>query len=486
MSRWDLSLDVPERGGALYVRIADALRRDIRRGRLKPEAKLPGARRLARQLGVHRNTVSMAFDELEQQGWVRTEPARGRFVVSLEAVRVPAGERESVPRVAAFALGETAPAPRRSVGESIAHARRPLDLSGGLPDPRLYPTRELGRAYRRVLRRGRCLDYGPPEGHPRLREALAQMLSETRGLAASAEDVIVTRGSQMALWLVARALLSPGDRVAVEAFGYAPAWEALRTRGAELVPIAVDADGLDVSALAARCEREPIRAVYLTPHHQYPTTVPLSAPRRGMLLELARRHRFAILEDDYDHELHYDGRPILPLASADTSGSVVYVGTLSKVLAPGVRIGYVVAPPVVVGRLAAWRRVLDRQGDHAVEAAVAELMEDGEVQRHALRMRRIYGARRDALRDALAVLPLELRVPRGGLSFWARAPGVDVERWRERAAELGVGLRTAKDFAFDRRARAALRLGFARCDEGELREGVRRLERALRELPQMG
>lgn len=475
---WSLELEPPGGSQPLYVRIAEAIRRDVLRGRLASGRKLPGARTLAARLGVHRNTVTAAFDELEQQGWVETRPARGRFVAGVPSAPASA-ERSGVPSQPTYALGVPAPAPRPPLPGS-------LDLAGGLPDPRLLPRDALGRAYRRALRgRGaRLLDYGPEEGHPRLREALSAMLSDTRGLAASVDDVLVTRGSQMALWLVARALLSPGDRVAVESYGYRPAWDALRAHGAVLRPIPVDADGLRVDALAERCARERIRAVYVTPHHQYPTTAALSAPRRLALLELARRRRFAIVEDDYDHELHYDGRPILPLASRDAAGSVVYVGTLSKVLAPGLRIGWVVAPPPVVARLSAWRRVIDRQGDHAVEAAVAELMEDGELQRHAFRMRKAYAARRDALLDALERrLPgvLEYRAPRGGMSLWARAPGVDVERWRTAAGRLGVAFRTARDFAFDGRARRALRLGFARCHEGELRTAVGRLARALPE-----
>lgn len=472
---WDIELEVDEAASApLYVRIADALRRDIVRGRLEAGQRLPGARSLAARLTVHRNTVTAAYDELEQQGWLRTEPARGRFVLAPGPQRV-LDEREAVPRVATYALGAPPPAQRPVVAGE-------LDLAGGLPDPRFFPTEALGRAYRRAVARGRWLDYGPPEGNPELRAALAQMLSATRGLAARAEDVLVTRGSQHALWLASRALLSPNDHVAVESYGYRPAWQALRATGATVHAVPVDAGGMDIDRLAALCARHRIRAVYVTPHHQYPTTVALAAPRRAALLELARRHRFAIFEDDYDHELHYEGRPLLPLASRDTSGSVVYIGTLSKVLAPGLRIGYVVAPPAVLARLAAWRYVMDRQGDLAVEAAVAELMEEGEVPRHVHRMRKAYGARRDALLDALErSLPgvLSFTVPRGGMSIWAQAPGVDVERWRARCQARGVALRVASDFAFDGRARPWLRLGFARCTEGELRDAVERMRRAL-------
>lgn len=236
-----------------------------------------------------------------------------------------------------------------------------------------------------------------------------------------------------------------------------------------------------MEALERLCARTSLHGVYVTPHHQYPTTPVLSAPRRTRLLRLARKYRFAIIEDDYDYELHYSGRPVLPLASRDSAGSVVYLGSLSKVLAPGLRLGFVVAPPPVLERFAGWRELIDRQGDLAVEQAVAELMEDGEVQRHAHRIRRIYGAQRDALLDAVTrdVPMLSVRIPSGGMSVWAEAKGVDVESWKERAAQRSVRIRTAREFAFDGRTRSALRLGFARHTEGELNDAVRRLKQAL-------
>src|SRR5262249_20412895 len=215
------------------------------------------------------------------------------------------------------------------------------------------------------------------------------------------EDILVTRGSQMALSLTARALIRPGDSVAIEAFSYRPAWEAFRSAGATVIPVAVDSGGLNVEELRHLASRIQLRAIYVTPHHQYPTTVTLKAARRLALLDLARARQIAIIEDDYDHEFHYEGRPVLPLASADHAGLVVYVGTLSKILAPGLRIGYIVAPPAVLRSLAAIRSLLDIQGDLATEAAIATLIEDGELQRHVARVRRVYANRREILARSL-------------------------------------------------------------------------------------
>src|SRR5262249_44700179 len=308
------------------------------------------------------------------------------------------GVRAHVPAHVPFALPEE-PVPYRQ--PTLPPGT--LNLSNGAPDARLAPARAIGRAYRRVLalRGPNVLAYGDPEGDPALRSALATMLVSTRGLSIGPDDVLITRGSQMALTLVARALLRSGDVVAVEAFGYRPAWEAFRAAGATVVPLPVDRDGLDIDALKSLATRAPLRAVYVTPHHQYPTTVTLKAARRLALLSLARSERLAVIEDDYDHEFHYDGRPVLPLASADDAGSVVYIGTLSKILAPGLRIGYIVAPGAILRSVSAIRSLLDIQGDLATEAAVAMLIEDGELQRHVARVRRVYANRREILISSL-------------------------------------------------------------------------------------
>jgi GntR family transcriptional regulator / MocR family aminotransferase len=223
--------------------------------------------------------------------------------------------------------------------------------------------------------------------------------------------------------------------------------------------------------------------VYVTPHHQFPTTVTLSAGRRLRLLELARVHRFAIIEDDYDHEFHYDGRPVLPLASVDRAGVVAYVGTLSKVLAPALRIGYIVAPTPLVERIAAHRSYVDTQGDQVLEYAVAELLEEGAVQRHIRRMRREYGQRRDvlvaALREQLGS-DVTFTIPAGGIALWMKARrGIDVDAWARAAKDRGAVVVTASAYTLDGRPRPFMRLGFASLNGEELREGVRRMAAAL-------
>ena len=488
MARWEFALVLErQKGTSLVLQIARAITEDIRRGRLRPGDALPGTRTLARSLGVQRLTVVAAFDELVAEGWIVTRRARGTFV----SPDLP----EPAPR--RFTPGS----PRRVVPDRVPFALEPgppLDMPyddlppGALlfapnrPDVRLIPHDIIGRAYRRAVRRGRgvLLSYGRPQGHERLRVAIAAMLASTRGLAATANDVCITRGSQMALALLARALVRPGDVVAMEALGYLPAAQVFKLQGAKVVPIPVDHDGIDVEAVARLARAGRLRAVHVTPHHQFPTTVVLAAPRRLRLLDLAREHRFAVIEEDYDHEFHFDGRPVLPLASADRWGVVSYVGTFSKVLAPALRIGYVVAPPPLLASVAGHRLYIDVQGDRVLEFALAELIEEGEVQRHIRRVRREYRARRDVLAQALHEKvgeALRFRVPAGGIGLWVEAgDGVDIDAWAERARLRGALMTTAKRFAIDGKARPFARLGFASLDRDELVEGVRRIARARR------
>lgn len=467
----------------LFLQVVRGIQDGIRRGRLRPGSPLPGTRALAERLEIHRNTVLAAYRELSSEGWIQASAARGTFVADDLPERPPrgpaSGRVDGIARQPAFTLA-AAPLSRDPSGVPPGT----LPMVGGMPDLRLFPAAALSRAYRRALRsRAReLLAYGDPRGHRRLRTALASMLAEARGIPAGADDLVVTRGSQMAIELAARALLRPGDLVAVEAFGYPPAWEALSRAGARVVPVPVDGHGLRVDRLAELAAREPVRALYVTPHHQFPTGAPLVASRRLALLSLAAERRFAVLEDDYHHEFQYEGRPILPLAASDRAGSIVYVGSLSKVLAPGLRLGFVCAPRPLLDRIADLRLYADRQGDHAVEYAVAELIEDGELPRHIRRARRVYRARRDLLawllRERIGPA-LSFRLPPGGMTIWARVRGVDADAWTLAAREEGVHVHAGRRFAFDGRRQPFLRLGFAALDERELREGVERLRRGL-------
>lgn len=473
MKTWEPTLELDRASHrSLPMQVAQAIVKDVQEGRLAPGRVLPSSRRLAQLLGVHRNTILTALDELKAQGWVESVRASHVSVsatLPADAVRA----KGSRPHAPGFAL-----APRRLPSRSFEAApREVLDFTGGLPDPRLMSPAVLARAYRRALRRGGSgvLGFSDPAGHPRLRAAVALMLRERRGISVDADDVLITRGSQLAHHLLGLALLEPGDAVAVESPGYPSTREGLALLGARILPVRVDHEGLDVGALEQTVARHRPRAVCVTPLLQDPTTATLSAARCLQLLALARRHRIAVLEADYDYEFQFDGAAVQPLAASDDGGVVVYIGTLTKALAAGVRLGFIVAPRDVRDRVLAVRAVVDRQGDAALELAVAELMEDGELMRHAWRARREFQHRRDVLVAALRARlgdAVDFTVPRGGLALWVRAPGIDVDAWAKRALASGVRFFTGRHYSPQGRPIQALRLGFAHLNAAELEQAV--------------
>lgn len=478
MRAWELTLSLDRSSHQpLPQQLVLAITEAIRTGRLEPGAALPGTRPLARTLGLHRNTVVAAFDELRAQGWVETSRASHTRVTET----LPVAQIARAPTGKARSLGYELRPFENSARSFEAAPRDVLDFTGGLPDARLFPSHLLARAYRRALKlsSGKALAFGSPAGSLLLRERLAQMLATRRGLTVAPDELLITRGSQLALHLLSIALFRPGDVVAVESPGYPSAREAFTLLGAKLLPIPVDGEGLQVDKLATALRRTTIRALYVTPHHHDPTTVTLPARRRLALLELARQHRFAIIEADYDHEFQFEGAPVLPMAATDPHGVVISVGTLSKAIAPGLRMGFVAAPKELLTTLLAIRGQVDRQGDLGLENAVAELLEDGEVLRHSLRARRAFHARRDLLVELLRKKlggVLEFEVPRGGLALWSRVDDrVDVEAWAKASLQRGARFFTGKQYMPSGRSIPYVRLGFGHLDEVELAEAVRRM-----------
>jgi len=467
-----------ESGHPVFLQLSHAIIAAIECGRLKPGQRLPGTRTLASTLKLHRNTIDAAYHEATMQGWLVTEAARGTFVAG--DLPIEAGAWRSLSPSPVVGSAKTSPAMAE---------REILRFSDGAPDARLLPIAELGRALRRSLSRPDFLSaggYGDTRGVSALREAVCEHLASERGMAVATDDLIVTRGSQMALFLASIAVLSPGEAIAVEEPGYPLAIAAFRAAGAAMVPIPVDADGLSLSHLDDAIQRTlGLRAIYVTPHHQYPTTVTMNAARRIGLIDIARRHGLTIIEDDYDHEYRFDGKPVLPLAvRAGSDVELIYVGSLSKVLAPGIRLGYAAGPKGIIRQMADKRQAIDRQGDMPIEHAVAMLLHDGDLGRHARKTRRIYHTRRDHLAALLTDQfgdRLSFTVPAGGLALWVRlAAGLDAELWSEAAQRLGLAVTPATQLCLDTAAAPqAFRLGFANLSEDEIERGVHLLKAAF-------
>ncbi|MDB6160968.1 MAG: GntR family transcriptional regulator [Gammaproteobacteria bacterium] len=468
------------REAPLYMQIIHALIHEIQRGRLLPGEFLPSSRELATALGVNRKTIVLAFEDLIAQGWLTSAGTRGTMVAkSLPEMGERRAQNRSMqdapsPMSAEYSFRDAAPLPPRDWT---------LKLDEGSPDGRLFPSELLARAYRtavhRAARENRLL-YGDPRGSSMLREAIATMLRTQRGVMATADNVCITRGSQMGVCLAARVLIRPRDVVLVEALTYQAAVRVLEECGAKIVAVNLDKQGVNVEEVERMCRAHKVRAIFLTPHHQFPTTVALQPDRRLRLLNLARQFGFAVIEDDYDHEFHFDSQPLLPMASYAPE-RVIYVGSLSKLLLPALRIGYIVAPPKVVNALAQQVMLLDSMGNTLTEDAAADLIDSGEVRRHVRKVTQIYSARRTAFAVTLRELAglADFDIPDGGLAFWVRFSNVRaLERIEARAAGLGVWVAPSKSFLARKDAQRGLRLGFASLTEQEAREGIRRLRTA--------
>lgn len=481
--RLDIALDA-EQESPLYRQITNAIVHDIRRGRLRRGDALPGSRALAEHLGVSRKTIVTALNDLADQGWIVTSSARGtRVSDSIPEVTTTVRSAVPLPSFDGKPSYDFAPIPSLSAPRPLPKGM--VNFDDGSADPRLAPLDALATFFRTATRslRREGLVYSDPRGDVRLRDALATHLNQARGLAVTRDEILVTRGSQMAITLIAQVLVRPGDAVAVEDPGYGPARAAFQLAGAVLKPVPTDAQGLSVEALERLLSQHKIRAIYVTPQHHYPTTVSMAAGRRAGLLALAVQHRFAVIEDDYDYEFHFGPRPPLSLASVDGGRSVLYVGSLSKLLAPAVRIGYLVGPTSVIERAAKVRMSIDRQGDIILERAIAELLEEGLLQGHARKARTAYLERRDVLLSELNSRlgeTLEVVAPSGGLALWATPrQAIDLDAWAERAEAKGVRVGEGGDAT----RQGGFRMGYAALTPQEIRTGVERLSAALTSEP---
>jgi GntR family transcriptional regulator / MocR family aminotransferase len=452
-----------------WAPVAEALRRALASGSRAAGELLPSTRELASTFGVHRQTIMVALDALCAEGLLRAEPRRGYRVAAPEPGLPP--PRPAKSRAAGYTfriVREPGPIPA-----AIGAVKYPLHSA--TPDPSLLPLRELRASYAHVLARhgSSALDAATGAGNPLLVRELLDYLRRAR--AVLFERMLVTVGSQEGIALAARALLGPGDVVAVEDPGYLPAWQAFRAVGAEVVPVPVDARGLRVDALERLLRRRRVRLVYVTPNHQYPTTVTLSAPRRRALLELTLGHGVPILEDDYDHEYHYRGEPQAPLAASATAPHVLYVASLSKLVAPGVRIGMLCGSGELLDVLERHRQSTVRAGDGVTQAALADWIADGGFERHVRRARRAYAERRDAALAALSraatKLPLELTPPDGGLAIWVRWPEHDTVELARRALARGVAVLPGPLASIEANS-PGMRLAFGRVGPARFAEAV--------------
>jgi len=426
LRKWKFLFEINKsRKQSLYIQITTNVINEIMQGRLRPGDPLPGARQLAELISVNRKTVVKAYSELSEQGWIDINPNSGGFV------------SHSLPKKTLSALKSD-----ESVGGFSQHSRfsfrqpqhtltysenyrDPKLFDDGVPDPRLVPKEALISCYREAWSRAQKRkesSYGDPRGAFSLRQALASKLNFERGLAIGSNNISLTRGSQMALYLCAKLLVNKDDIFVFEELTYQPALETFRSLGAKILNIKLDEKGANIDELKEICKSHTVRGVYLTPHHQYPTTVVLSPYRRLELAAIAKKYNFVVIEDDYDHEFHYDNLPRLPIAKAIPEHAI-YIGSLSKTLNPSLRIGYLASSVSFIECVAREIMLIDRQGDPILAQAIAYLLNNGEIARFLRKAYKETLSRRDAFGGHLQELfgqDISYTRPSGGLAYWVK------------------------------------------------------------------
>jgi GntR family transcriptional regulator / MocR family aminotransferase len=482
-----LLLNLRGPAGPLYRRVYLALRSVIHAGRLGPSARLPSTRALAADLGVSRNTIMLAYEQLAAEGYVVSRHRSTTSVAGAVPARAvaTASAIQPSPRVSAYAQRlidhPATPSP-------AAFVRRPglrYDFRYGRPAVDEFP-REIWRRLLAVHARRTSRDavgYASPAGYAPLRDALSEYLRRARALSCDPAQIVIVNGSQQAFDLAARVLLDPGDRAVVEEPHYPGATVTFEAAGASLLRIPVDASGLDTSQLPS--DRGGTRLAYVTPCHQFPTGVIMPLERRLALLAWASRVGAWVVEDDYISEFRYEGRPLEALQSLDRDGRVIYVGTFSKTLFPALRVAYLVLPPALVRPFAAAKWAADRFSATLAQEALADFITSGQFERYLRRASGRNASRRRALIGALHQ-HFGSRVEVAGentgvhLLVWVndRRPR-DVEGMVARAAKAGVGIYPIAPYYARAPRRAGLLFGYASLTEAEIRAGIRVLADVL-------
>lgn len=408
---WKLEFEIDKKlDKAVYLQIADTIITDIRSGRLKPGDTLPGSRNMAGMLKINRNTVVEAYQVLINEEWVISKERKGIFVSD----KIPVQHSKGIHRIS------------DALEQPMAGNGMIINFDDGHPDSKIAPVTELARAYRQIFSikaKWQMMGYGNEHGDIEFRKMISQMLNHQRGMQIQENEISITRGSQMGMFLTAQSLLQSGDCVIVEDPGYQPAWQAFEYTGATLLPVPVDEEGINIEMIEKLLiQHKNIKAIYITPHRQYPTTVTLSLSRRLKLIELSNKHHITIIEDDYDNEFHFGYRPILPLSSFPELDNYVYVGTLSKVVAPALRIGYLATKNQdLLNKIGSLRKIIDVHGDVIMEQAVLQLIKEGAVKKHIKKATVHYKHKRDFVYSLLKEHMKDIAdftLPEGGLAFW--------------------------------------------------------------------
>ena len=469
----------------VYIQVSQQVINAIQRGYLHKGSKLPGTRVFSALLNVHRNTAVAIYEELASQGWLDIIANKGTFVLvpeastaTIKATSQPINEAYTSSKVAGFPFEQSF-----HLASTAEETRAKFTINDGQPDLRLHPVHEFSRWYSAAMKRKPLLNKWnkPTELTPSVFSTqLCNYLNATRGFHITPSNLINTRSTAMSLYIVSQLLIKQNDLVLVGQLSNYAANMIFQQAGATIRTIPIDDEGLDVDYIKTHFLKGSIRCVYICAHRDYPTTVTLSAKRRLQLLQMAKTYGFAIIEDDYDYDFQFEGSAMLPMASADAGGMVIYLGKLGQSLFPSIHTGFVVAPENFISEAKNYLQLLDKQGDLIQEQMLSELISEGEIYRLKKKNIVTYKQRRDRLCYYLAEYfegIITWEVPLGGLALWLQfVDTISLVKLAEEAEKLDLFL--PKTILYQDKHTCAIRFGFGHLNEDELEIVIKILKSA--------
>ena len=471
-----LNLTLEDGSEKLYLKIANAIREAIKSGNASISEKLPSARILAQQLSVNRHTVMSAYHELEAQGWVETKERQGYCVAQTLPIYHSLKNKENLNDVSNKHQWRLVKTRNNNLQRQAINYQ--FNFAGGNPDISLFPFNEFKSYVNEAMSRPLIneLNYGNNGGFPAFITEVSTYLRRVRAIAD--KEIIVVNGSQEALYIISQILLKTGDKVAVESLGYRPAWNALKNAGAELIGVKQTKEGIDVEHLEQLFKQQKLRLLYLTPLHQYPTTTTLPAAQRIKVYRLAQQYNVPIIEDDYDHEFHYDSQPLAPMAANDPAGLIIYLSSFSKIMFPGIRLGIIAVDKTLAPDIINYRTMINHKANVVLQDAVARWMKGGAFERHLRKATRIYQKRRQCMVETLNSfkaegIKLDFIEPPGGMTLWVDVGG-NAEEIVQEARDNNIFILAESAFHLKQKndENKFIRLGFAGQSEDKIKQGL--------------
>ena len=468
---------------AVFIQISHQIIDAIQRSYLTKGTALPGTRSLSQLLKVHRNTVVAVYDELAAQGWVEIIPNKGTFVIvpeqktaSIKAITYPKNRDKEYTEKTGFDFESSF-----HLASTVDKRQTKYNINDGQPDLRLHPTHQFSKWYSATMKRKAVLSKWNQienSNYSTYEKQLCNYLNATRGFHIDPKNLMSTRSTEMSLYIVSQLLVKPKDVVLVGNWSNYAANMIFQQVGATIRTVPTDEDGLDIDFIRKQYSKKSIRCVYVCAHRHYPTTWTLSAKRRLELLELAKEYEFAIIEDDFDYDFQFEGSAMLPMASSDSNGNVIYLGKLGQSFFPSFHTGFVVAPTNLITEGKNYLQMLDKQGDVIQEQMLSDLIYEGEIHRLIKKNIVNYKQRRDRLSQMLEYYFKETvrwKTPSGGLAIWLEfEPKISLVQLADEASKNDLSL--PKNILYQDKNTCAIRFGFGHLNEDEIEIVIRKLK----------